>query len=291
MHTKKIFLAGMPGSGKTAYIASTWGMIVEGTIPTKLSKKIGNMPEDYNKLDEISQQLLTYKDLKRTKEDESVKLKLPLCDRYGNDIYLDVPDLAGEIFRDLVKDRRIKKEIVSSLIESDCILFFIYYRNMSVEKRISLPDNNKLEDEQNTLQEETSNLCSTDLNITREANQSEIVELLQAILELLEDNNRVVNIRFVMSAWDMVEKEYGVDISPEGFMKQKFPLLYQCIISNSDRINAEIWGVSAIGGDLTDYNDVKRLQDEEFNAVKVLSPEGVKSNDLTELLVGMGDDK
>ena len=51
MQTKEIFLAGMPGSGKTAYIGSTWNMIAEGSIPTKLSKKVGSMPEDYNKID------------------------------------------------------------------------------------------------------------------------------------------------------------------------------------------------------------------------------------------------
>ena len=146
MQTKEIFLAGMPGSGKTAYIGSTWNMIAEGSIPTKLSKKVGSMPEDYNKIDEISKQLLSYSDLKRTKEVESEALKITLCDSQGNDVYVDIPDLAGEIFRDLVKDRRLKKEIVTRLIHADCILFFIYYKNMSDEKRISILDNNREDD-------------------------------------------------------------------------------------------------------------------------------------------------
>lgn len=284
MQTKEIFLAGMPGSGKTAYIGSTWNMIAEGSIPTKLSKKVGSMPEDYNKIDEISKQLLSYSDLKRTKEVESEALKITLCDSQGNDVYVDIPDLAGEIFRDLVKDRRLKKEIVTRLIYADCILFFIYYKNMSDEKRISILDNNREDDD-------SSNLYNVEISKNREANQSEIVELLQAILEFLEDSSLIVNIRFVLSAWDMVEKEYGSDINPEQFLKEKFPLLYQYIITNCDRMNAEFWGISAIGGNLNDPEDVSRLQKEEFNAIKVIPPKGVRSNDLTALLVGMGENK
>lgn len=284
MQTKEIFLAGMPGSGKTAYIGSTWNMIAEGSIPTKLSKKVGSMPEDYNKIDEISKQLLSYSDLKRTKEVESEALKITLCDSQGNDVYVDIPDLAGEIFRDLVKDRRLKKEIVTRLIHADCILFFIYYKNMSDEKRISILDNNREDDD-------SSNLYNVEISKNREANQSEIVELLQAILEFLEDSSLIVNIRFVLSAWDMVEKEYGSDINPEQFLEMKFPLLYQYIITNCDRMNAEFWGISAIGGNLNDPEDVSRLQKEEFNAIKVIPPKGVRSNDLTALLVGMGENK
>lgn len=197
---------------------------------------------------------------------------------------MDIPDLAGEIFRDLVKDRRLKKEIVTRLIHADCILFFIYYKNMSDEKRISILDNNREDDD-------SSNLYNVEISKNREANQSEIVELLQAILEFLEDSSLIVNIRFVLSAWDMVEKEYGSDINPEQFLEMKFPFLHQYIITNCDRMNAEFWGISAIGGNLNDPEDVSRLQKEEFNAIKVIPPKGVRSNDLTALLVGMGENK
>lgn len=94
-----------------------------------------------------------------------------------------------------------------------------------------------------------------------------------------------------MSAWDMVEKEYGNEILPEEFAKKKFPLLYQCIYSNQDRMNFEFWGVSAIGGNLADRDDIKRIQSEESKAIKVVAPSGEQSNDLTALLAEMGDDK
>ncbi len=168
---------------------------------------------------------------------------------------------------------------------------------MSREVRIPVPvcedkeDKKKKEDKISGVQNCSGNSKGITMNKNREANQSEVVELLQALLELRSDNPELVNIRFVLSAWDMVEKDYGKNICPEEFMKKKFPLLYQFVITNTDRIKAEFWGISALGGDLNDQEDVKRLQEEEFNAIKVLPPGGVQSNDLTDLLYGIGEGK
>ena len=188
MHKKNFFMVGMPGSGKTAYIGSTWIMLVDGEVETKYKKLPDNMPEDYGRLDEIAQNILEY-------------------------------------------------------------------------------------------------------NESREAHESEVVELLQLILELLKKEKKLVDIKFIMSAWDVVEEEYGIDILPEQFTQQKFPLLYQCIKSNQDQIRPEFWGISAIGGDLNNPEEVKRLQKEEINAIKVVMPDGRKSNDLTALLAEIGDEK
>ena len=134
-------------------------------------------------------------------------------------------------------------------------------------------------------------VVKNDTGNSREANESEVVELLQLILELLKKEKKLVDIKFIMSAWDVVEEEYGTDILPEQFTQQKFPLLYQCIKSNQDQIRPEFWGISAIGGDLNNPEEVKRLQKEEINAIKVVMPDGRKSNDLTALLAEIGDEK
>lgn len=285
MQTKKIFLAGMPGSGKTAYVGATWNMMIDGSVSTILSKKPDYMPDEYTRIDKIAKQLLTYKELERTKESDNAAINVVLCDAAGNEVQVDIPDLAGEIFRDLVRDRRIKKETASRLIQSDCVLFFIYYKNMSTERRIT----SNVDEKDNNLQ--NLYLSNQEVNKNREANQSEIVELLQAILELLGESSTPVTVRFVLSAWDMVEKENNKDICPKDFLQKQFPLLYQCILSNSERMNAEFWGISALGGDFNNQADVDRLQKEEFNAVKVISPDGICSNDLTALLVGIGENK
>lgn len=254
MH-RDFFMAGMPGSGKTTYLASLWTLLSEGCVSTMYKKEVGVMPEDCATLNQIAQEILSYKDIERTKIGEKVKLSIPLKDENGADVFLRIPDLAGEVFRNLVEDRQLPKETVSRLREADCILFFTYYKNMSYEKRIvdgSYDTVNREYTNDENKDKQTSAGLDNQINKKRDANESEVVELLLSLLELLKKSKKSVNIRFIMSAWDMVEKEYGNEILPEEFAKKKFPLLYQCIYSNRDRMNFEFWGVSAIGGNLAD---------------------------------------
>lgn len=278
MQSTKFFMVGMPGSGKTTYLAMLSNMLVDGGKDFKLSKKVEDMPEGYEYFSKFGKQLLECKELDRTQRLVYNNLRIALWDALGNEYLLDVPDISGEVFRDLVKDRRITREIADRIGESDCLLFFINYKNMSWERRIPLQKENIDIKNIDVKKKET-----VDINLTdkREANQSEVVELLQTLLDL--KLNRP-HIRFVLSAWDKVEAENGKDILPSKFVEERFPLLYQFVETNSKNFKAEYWGVSAQGGDFQNPEDVKRIEEEEYNAIKVIEPTGRRSSDLTALL-------
>ena len=278
MQSTKFFMVGMPGSGKTTYLAMLSNMLVDGSNDTKLSKKVEDMPEGYEYFNEFGKQLLECKELGRTRRLVYNNLRIPLWDALENEYLLDVPDISGEVFRDLVKDRRITQEIVDRIQESDCLLFFINYKNMSWEKRIPIQKENTGEKNICVNKKEASDSNLTDI---REANQSEVVELLQTLLDL--KLNRPY-IRFVLSAWDKVENEKCKDILPSKFVEEMFPLLYQFVETNSKYFKAEYWGVSAQGGDFQNPKDVERIEEEEYNAIKVIEPTGRRSSDLTALL-------
>jgi len=272
-------MVGMPGSGKTTYLAMLSNMLVDGDKDVKLSKKVEDMPEGYEYFSKYGKQLLECKELDRTQSLVYNNLRIALCDALGNEYLLDVPDISGEVFRDLVKDRRITREIVNRIGESDCLLFFINYINMSWERRIPLQKENSDKKNIDVKKKETADLNLTD---KREANQSEVVELLQILLDL--KLNRPY-IRFVLSAWDKVEAEKGKEVLPSKFVEETFPLLYQFVETNSKYFKAEYWGgVSAQGGDFQNPEDVKRIEEEEYNAIKVIEPIGKQSSDLTALL-------
>lgn len=278
MQTTKFFMVGMPGSGKTTYLAMLSNMLVDGSSDTKLYKKVEDMPEGYEHFSEFGKQLLKCKELGRTHRLVYNKLRISLWDVSENEYLLDVPDISGEVFRDLINDRRITQEIADRIRESDCLLFFINYKNMSWEKRIPLQ-----KEDTSKKNIGTNKIEALDLNLEdkREANQSEIVELLQTLLDL--KLNRPY-IRFVLSAWDKVEDEKGTDILPSKFVEEMFPFLYQFVETNSKYLKVEYWGVSAQGGDFQNPRDVERIKEEEYNAIKVIEPTGRRSSDLTALL-------
>ncbi len=278
MQTTKFFMVGMPGSGKTTYLAMLSNMLVEGFLDVKLSKKVEDMPEGYEYFSKFGKQLLECKELDRTQSLAYNNLRISLWDTLSNEYLLDVPDVSGEVFRDLVKDRRINREIADRIRESDCLLFFINFNNMSWERRIPLQRENSHKKNIDVKKKEIADLNLTD---KREANQSEVVELLQTLLDL---KLKRPYIRFVISAWDMVEVEKGKDILPSEFVEDMFPLLYQFVETNSKYFEAEYWGVSAQGGNFQNPEDVKRIEVEEYKAIKVIEPTGKRSNDLTALL-------
>lgn len=278
MQTAKFFMIGMPGSGKTTYLAMLSNVLVDGNSDTKLYKKVEDMPEGYEYFSNFGKQLLECKELDRTRRLVYNNLRISLWDALENEYLLDVPDISGEVFRDLVKDRRITQEIVDRIKESDCLLFFINYKNMSWENRIPLQKKNI---DKKNIDVKREVISDSNLADKREANQSEVVELLQTLLDLKLSRPYI---RFVLSAWDKVEAEKGKDILPSKFVEEMFPLLYQFVETNSKYFKAEYWGVSAQGGDFQNSEDVKRIEKEEYNAIKVIEPTGKRSSDLTALL-------
>lgn len=173
---------------------------------------------------------------------------------------------------------------MDQIVKSDVLLFFINCNTMIPEERIKLNEESaikKLNQEQGN---DNQKCIETDEPKVKKYNdQSALVELLQSVIYLVPHS---LNIRFVVSAWDIVEKEFkGDKLTPEGYIKTKLPLLYQYLMCNAERFNYEIWGVSAQGGDFNDEEDLQKLQSENGESfVYVIDSKANISKDLTKLL-------
>ena len=79
---------------------------------------------------------------------------------------------------------------------------------------------------------------------------------------------------------------HGRTATPEDCMAKFLPLFLQFLRSNPERVDAEIWGVSAQGFDFSDQEErKKRIIDDCGNQAKVITPDGKETHDLTRLLV------
>ena len=112
-----------------------------------------------------------------------------------------------------------------------------------------------------------------------------MVELLQILLYYVK---KKMTIKFVISAWDRVEKrQVGNKITPEEYLKNKFPFLYQCIIGNTERMEYEIFGVSALGAEYDDEEEMEKLENSDVDIdtlVKIVMPDGTEYQDVSRLL-------
>lgn len=283
MNKKRVFMIGLPSSGKTTYLASLCRLLLYGEQGTEWNLDINDLPEGYEDIRNMIQNLDSYKEVGRTLGSVIYNIELKLYNQYQERIRFVVPDLSGEIYQNLVYDRRLPFNIMDQIVKSDVLLFFINCNTMIPEERIKLNEETairKLDKEQGN--DNPKGIEMEEAKVKKFNNQSALVELLQSIIYLVPQS---LNIRFVVSAWDLVEKEFKDKVTPEEYIETKLPLLYQYLICNAETFNYEIWGVSAQGGDFSDEQDLQRLQSENSEKfVYVVDNKAGISKDLTKLL-------
>lgn len=275
MENKIVSMVGMPGSGKTTFLANICNMLIDGGVDTKLTARVDELPTLSDTLEECGEKLLAGQSFERTPTEVKYKVKINLYNSQGEKYIFEIPDCSGEKYRDLVQDRQIDENFVIQFRDSDSILFFVNYFNMSKEELI------KVENKEQKA-EEISGEDSVEKN--REANESQIVELLQLIIEFIKGYRRP-KIKVIISAWDIIaqsEEQYNI---PSDFLVKKLPLLNQYLICNKTDIDYDVWGISAQGGDFECEEQRRRIQLQGFDSIIVVDPKGNQSNDLTAVLV------
>lgn len=286
MRKKTYFMVGMPSSGKTTYMASLCRLVLQANTKTMLHMDMSDIPEGMEYIEKQLQNLLKCKEVDRTLNRIQYQVKFPLIDETGQKLELILPDQSGEIFRDFVCDRRLLKNVADRLRETDELLFFINTNTMAKQEYLSLKEKSAMKMLEEISEVEKQNNLVENIVLERKkekTNQSEVVDLLQSILFI---GKKKFRIKFIISAWDKVEKEYGQSVPfPEEYLKRKLPLLYQYLKSNIDKVEFQIWGVSAQGGDFGDEEEkAKMLEDDPTKFVKVIDVEGKESQDLTKIL-------
>lgn len=279
----RYFMVGMPSGGKTSYIVRFCSQLLlnKGDMMYHLSD--GKLPEGYERIKDSLEKMQSFQNVMRTLENVHYNMTLPLVNEKGEELSLMIPDLSGEHYRKLVEDRYIERKIYDGLQEADEILFFLNPETMEKEERLKWEEISAA-----SLVSESMNVKKGDgfdIKVPEKATQSQVVELLQILLYYVK---KKMTIKFVISAWDRVEKrQVGNKITPEEYLKNKFPFLYQCIIGNIERMEYEIFGVSALGAEYDDEEEMEKLENADVDIdtlVKIVMPDGTEYQDVSRLL-------
>lgn len=285
MQKKTVFMVGMPYSGKTTYLVSLCRLLILGEQETAWKLDEDDMPGGIEKIKDSISRLESYRRVDSTLTSVFYDIQFSLSNKQQRILFV-VPDLSGEIFRNLVYDRRINCTILKRMEDAETLLFFVNTDTMIPETRLGVQEISaikKVDEEHGGTEIKNSDQAGeTEQLWEKRNNQSAVVELLQCIVYLVK---HPLNIKFIVSAWDLVEKKYGGQMpSPEEYVKKMLPLLHQYVFSNP-RISYEYWGVSAQGGDFEDERELLKLQGKNESVLAyVVDPNMDISKDLTKLL-------
>jgi len=290
-----ISIIGLPGSGKTTFLAALWALVNELRIAKALRfASIGD--NDLSYLRKIVTVWRRATEQARTRITGLSAVRMNLKDEVGNVVQIAMPDAPGEDFRAMWEDRELGRVLGESLADGNIMLLVngnkvrapAWVTERAAQRRTTLK-----RDGETPPRDWHPSLAPT---------QVQLVDLLQMISHPpVGSAGRKVAV--MISAWDKAE---GERLTPDIFLERKLPLLAQYLASGRDGWTSRVYGVSAQGGDYdpneenaerigggvparkkraVKSRDADRLREMDIPADRIRLVSGDKeSNDLTEPL-------
>ncbi len=292
-HHVSISIIGLPGSGKTTFLAALWELVNERRVSKVLAfDSIGDNDQSY--LRKIVTVWRKATEQARTRLTGLSAVKMNLKDDAGNVVEVAIPDAPGEDFRAMWEDRELGRVLGESLADGNILLLLngnkVKSPSWVTERAAQRRATGKLKAE----------TLPKDWHPSLAPTQVQLVDLLQLISHapVGRAGRKIV---IMISAWDKVE---GERLTPDAFLTQKLPLLAQYLEAARDGWTTRVYGVSAQGGeyDSNEANfqleggespkmkaktgrDAERLREVDIaaNRIRLVFAER-ESNDLTEPL-------
>ncbi|ANJ97472.1 hypothetical protein [Serratia plymuthica] len=243
MITTQHTIIGMPGSGKTTYLAALWHLLTSNEVNSKftLNRLVGN--RDY--LDMIADLWQKCEEVPRTSLAAETKVLIDVKESYtGKSALLNFPEFSGESFELQLASRKCKKDYVEGFDGNGGVLLFVTADK--VTDGMSIRDVAPITREQEIIEDPEEH---TEWDPKMVPSQVSLVELLQF---LQHKPFKIINRRLaiIISAWDVVETQ-AILLTPTAWLEREFPLLFQYLINNKDYFDFRVFGISAQGGDVT----------------------------------------
>lgn len=260
---KKILLAGLPGTGKSTFIAALWYFVCNHD-ENRQSLRLDHLSKGEDQyLNQISSSWLECKQMPRTNLNNSsgqgVVMSLVRCDN-NKKIELDIPDFNGETFNEHFDSREWEIEFDNIINSMDGMLLFVNPADTANTAKLIFKEQEYLR----MLGEEISvnDASENELNpfLTKKIpNQVKLIDLLQFLLFNACLKSKPFKIALVVSAWDKIQKK-DKGPSPEKWLEKNLPMLHQFIQCNQDQFEVEYFGISAQGGEYESQSLIDLLE-------------------------------
>ena len=270
---KKCFIAGMPGAGKTTYIAALWDIIKRNGGGLEL--QFSTSPENTSYLNEIWEYWVSMKKIERSKTPAPDNITINVKKTAVNEeLALEIPDFMGEQFQKII-DHTLPDTIKKWIEQSDRMLYLINNLNDTLKDDIEDEDAQSSEEkDRNKEREEALRLAPEKM---MQASQNMMV------LKYIYNHAKMKKVAVGLSAWDV--KMTGGK-TPEEFLKHRSPALYNFIKLHFNE--CVFFGVSAQGFDYKDTaakaNEMQEKTRKSNRAFIVFDKETDPSPDLTKPL-------
>lgn len=231
-------IIGMPGAGKTTYLAALWHLVSSGEVETSLV--LDKLEGDVSYLNDMVESWQHCEKVRRTTSSEDHPVVIHLKNHSSETAVLSFTDLSGEKFEQQFARRVCDPEYVEEINSGGGLLLFINadrgHKGITIHDAGGLLDG---ADEESLVEWEPGFVSE----------QAQLVDLLQCLQKppFVSKQRKIV---VIISAWDVVTNR----ATPEEWLRIEMPYLSQ-FLKTSKVFEHQMFGVSAQGGIIqTDAN-------------------------------------
>ena len=268
-------IVGMPGSGKTTFIAALRHLLNANRVPTALV--FDGFTDSERHLNRLEERWLACEEVDHTPAISNAWPILRLKDTAtGNTASIAIPDISGEAFRQIAVTGRCRRSIYEAMVESSGLLLFTNADQAT--------DNTMIVDEVRLAGELGGDEIGggaddvgapASFDPEKMPEETNLVELLQVMNRRpLSPSQRLLAV--MVSAWDVVQ---ATNVEPEEWLMMNRPMLWRYATSNPDLWPLRVYGVSAQGGKFPAQR-VELQALEPSLRIKMIGPEATQ-HDLT----------
>lgn len=226
-----VVLVGLPHAGKSTYLALLFLAILK---KKRCSIQLASSKDDREHVNSLMNALLKCEEASRTEVAQTKGLRLSIREEQGPERMLEIPDLSGETWLDVLEVGAIDPSLFDEVQRAGAVVVFIHVGDFTSDPLISAVNAGA-----DALGEDNS---SEDPNAgPLGPSQVDIAQLLQAVDEIAEAG---CTLSVVLSAFDLAG-----GLTPRQWLRENAPLLDQYITTNGGRRATRIFGLSAQGGD------------------------------------------
>lgn len=256
---KNILMAGFPGTGKSTFLAAFWQLVeTQSDIVDGSLRLYNKAPPERAYLNAIRDEWANYKPITRNKSDEIKEAYMLLSDGGKSAIRLSFPDTSGEIYIAIVENRTWGSQYHRLISAADRLILFINEDITAGTPTISeVGDTSGHSPASQTGSESSEKEWNTGLV----AKQVQYIDLLQLLLGSYA-GKPMKKVSIIISAWDNHTVE-GRD--PDNWLNYHAPMLYQFIKANEDKVQFQVFGISAQGDEYDDGQKTDELAEKPLS--------------------------